>query len=94
MAASGRSEVAPAPQASYPPINVTPMTAPTAAPNEPVTAGAAAGPGPGTEVLPQQAPTSLEYLRPYLPVLTYMANQPNASNGLRDWVRTVRGVLV
>jgi hypothetical protein len=32
-------------------IPVTPLTAPTERPNEPVTAGADAGPGPGSDVL-------------------------------------------
>lgn len=100
MEASGRSYPVPAPKPARAPApaggngpGVTPFTAPSANPAEPVTAGADAGPGPGSDVLPQQAPTSLEYLRGYLPVLTYIANQPNASNELRDFVRTVRGVL-
>lgn len=41
-----------APPPAGPPPQVTPLSAPTQRPNEPVTAGAPIGPGPGTEAIP------------------------------------------
>jgi hypothetical protein len=47
-------KAAPLPQT--PQIPVTPIHAPTESPSEPVTAGAASGPGPGPSILTQGAP--------------------------------------
>lgn len=72
---------------------IVPMNAPTQRPNEPVTAGAASGPGPGPEALgitpPQQ--NDIAKLQSYLPMLNYMANQEGASWALRNIVRIIKG---
>ena len=68
-----------------------PFGAPTAQPNVPVTAGAALGPGPGTEALgiPNMQNQDLQQLVPYLPVFQAMANQPGSSRAARNLVRQV-----
>lgn len=61
---------------------VIPLTAPTQRPNEPVTAGAASGPGPGPEALGIKTMADQDYqqkLQSYMPVLNFMANLPGAS---------------
>ena len=72
---------------------VTPISAPTAQPNTPVTAGAASGPGPGMDALnlPDQQSEDLQKLKGYMPVLEFMANQPGASWAMRNVVRQVKG---
>jgi hypothetical protein len=78
---------------------VTPISAPTTRPNEPVTAGAAAGMGPGPEALtlPSVAGTQndpdLEMVRRYFPVLEYWANQPDTSQATKDYVQYLRGII-
>jgi hypothetical protein len=54
-----RSQQQGAPMAAQPQVptpSITPLHAPTARPDQPVTAGAAAGEGPGPDVLNQRAP--------------------------------------
>lgn len=75
---------------------VTPLTAPTTDPNQPVTHGAPVGAGanniPG---LPQ--PTSndpdLEAARNYFPLLQFWASQPGASQGTKDYVQYLGTIL-
>lgn len=89
---------APGPQGGQLPIQpadlsqVTPLDAPTARPDEPVTAGAAAGPGPGMDALGlgSQNDPGMQYLRQSLPALELMANMPIASDAFRQFVRRVR----
>ncbi len=72
---------------------VVPMNAPTARADEPVTAGAAAGAGPGPEALGLNTggnDPSVAYLRQILPALELMANSPYAGEAARDFVRQVR----
>ena len=75
------------------------LMAPTARPNEPVTAGAAMGAGPGMEALslPSTADTAqdpdLEMVRRYFPVLEYWANQPDTSQATKDYVQYLRGII-
>jgi hypothetical protein len=60
-----------------------------------VTAGAAAGPGPGPEVLGSQTGDNdpgWQYLVANLPVFELMANQPTASDSFRQWVRRIRAM--
>jgi hypothetical protein len=52
---AGSPPPAPGGQSFLPPGSLTPLEAPTQRPNEPVTHGAALGPGPGPETLPQGA---------------------------------------
>lgn len=70
--------------------NIVPMNAPTQRPGEPVTAGAASGPGPNSLGLPNQQQQDMIALQAYLPVLTFMAGQQNSSWGLRNLVRQIK----
>jgi len=71
---------------------VIPMDAPTQQAGVPVTAGAAAGAGPGMEALglADEQAEDLKSLVPYLPVLEFMANQPGASWAMRNIVRKAK----
>lgn len=71
---------------SQPPI--TPLTAPTMNPDEPVTAGINMGAGPGAEalMLPSNADNNAEFnksISSYYPVLSYIASRPNTSPDTR-----------
>lgn len=68
--------------------------APTQMPDEPVTAGAAMGAGPGLEALglPNQPDEDMRNLIKYLPVWEHMANQPGASKATRNLVRQLKGM--
>lgn len=67
---------------------------PSQRPDEPVTAGAAMGAGPGLESLglPNQPGDDMKALLPYLPVLESMANRPGASRASRNLVRQLKGM--
>jgi hypothetical protein len=67
---------------------------PSQRPDEPVTAGAAAGAGPGLEVLglPNQPGEDMKNLVKYLPVFEAMANVPGASKAARNLVRQLKGL--
>lgn len=92
------------PQASAPaPVRnplppVTPITAPTEFPNEPITSGVPVGAGPGPEALtlPQNADTDVDKARllSYLPAFEVAANQPNSSQAFRNYVRVLRSKLL
>jgi hypothetical protein len=89
QAASAPMAKAPSPTA--PPMNVvppqrpvTPLTAPTMNPDEPITAGVniGAGPGSGALMLPDDANNQAEFnksIESYYPVLSYIASRPNTS---------------
>ncbi|OEJ24284.1 hypothetical protein AS594_07075 [Streptomyces agglomeratus] len=66
----------------------------TQLPDEPVTAGAALGEGPGLEALglPDEPTEDMSNLLKYLPVLEHMANQPGASKAGRNLVRRLKGM--
>lgn len=75
---------------------VVPLGAASQSPDEPVTAGAAFGPGPGTEALGlsnSDNDPSVQNLRNILPALEIMANSPFAGPAFRQYVRRVRSVL-
>lgn len=74
---------------------VVPMGAPSARPWEPVTAGAASGPGAGPEALglTDDDDPGVAHLRNILPSLELMANQPSAGRALRQFVRRVRAMI-
>lgn len=76
-----------------PAASVIPMGAGTQNPGEPVTSGAASGPGPGLSSLglPNQQGDDMARLQSYLPVLNYMGNLSNSSWALRNLVRDVKG---
>lgn len=84
----------PSPPVSLPDVPVVPMNAPSSRPNEPVTAGANAGPGPGMDALglPDQMSQELSFLRARLPALEILANMPNSSLAVRSYVRRLRGM--
>jgi len=67
---------------------------PSQRPEEPVTAGAAAGLGPGLEALglPNQSGDDMKNLIKYLPVFESMANVPGASKAARNLVRALKGM--
>ena len=85
-----------APQRSMLP-DIVPLTAPTARPNEPVTAGGAVGAGPGTEALnlpPQQTGNEdIDTLIAYYPAMQFWANQVGTSQTTKDYVRYL-GTLI
>lgn len=68
--------------------------APTQMPDEPVTAGAELGEGPGPEALglPNAPGDDLRRLVAYLPVFEHMANQPGSSTAARNLVRQLKGM--
>lgn len=71
---------------------LTGMGAPTTMPNEPVTAGANAGPGPGSDVLGLPADVAKldsEHLRRYLPILIKRAQSESATPSFKKYVRTL-----
>lgn len=74
---------------------VVPFGAPTSRPGEPVTAGAASGPGPGMSALglSDDDDAGIQHLKDSLPALELMANQPTAGRALRQFVRRVRAAM-
>lgn len=70
------------------------LDAPTQMPDEPVTAGAALGDGPGLEALglPNAPDQDLRRLVAWLPVFEHMANQPGSSKAARNLVRQLKGM--
>lgn len=75
------------------------FSAPTQYPNQPVTAGADAGLGPGSEALglpqsPQMDPADQERLRSYLPALIAQAARPEATQSFRNYVRALRAQVM
>lgn len=75
---------------------VTSLYAPTQRPNEPVTHGVNVGPGGGAEVLnlPQQDNTNFNAaIKSYMPVLAYIADQPNTSPETRQVIKQLRDQL-
>jgi hypothetical protein len=75
-----------------------PLGAPSQFPNEPVTNGADAGPGAGSESLilpnisPQAQPQDMEKIRQYLPVMQFLSTLPNASQTTINYVRYLRSL--
>lgn len=74
---------------------VVPFSAPTNRPGEPVTTGAALGPGPGPEALgiaPKQIVNQdvSGKVSQYLPILEAMANMPDALPGSRMYVNLIK----
>lgn len=84
---------APAPAADL--SRVVPFGADSQRPGEPVTAGAAAGAGPGLEALgldPDRADAGVQYLRDLIPMFEVTAALPNSTVGLRQFLRRLRGM--
>lgn len=74
---------------------VVPLGADTAMPDVPITDGADAGPGRGSEILSGSAnqEQSNATLKAYLPALEFMANQPASSDAARNLVRMLKAQL-
>lgn len=74
---------------------VTPLSSPTARPNEPVTAGAALGAGPGPSALGGQpaqiASQDMGKISQSLPLFEMMANMNDASQSTRLFVNLLKG---
>ena len=83
-----------APEAVDPTAGLIGFGEPTQMPDEPVTAGAAAGAGPGLEALglPNQPDQDMRRLVQYLPVVEHMPNQPGSSKAARNLVRMLKGM--
>lgn len=78
--------------------SVTPLFAPTERPDEPITAGAPFGPGPGpaTPNVPQRGKIGqqhLEVMSRYLPVMRELAQQEDAPDRFRALVRFLEGSM-
>lgn len=72
---------------------VVPFGAPSQRPDEPVTAGAPSGPGPGPEALGignQGNDPGLQYVRQLLPMFELAAQLPTSSVEFRQFVRRLR----
>lgn len=72
------------------------LLAPTARPDEPPTAGIPLGPGPGpSAITPPMAPVTSDdtTIAKYLPMLEALADQPDATRAVRNYVRRLRGQL-
>jgi len=82
--------------ANLPPV--TPLTAPSTNPEEPVTTGIPVGLGAGPEALtlPKNEDTDIdrERLMSYLPALEAAALSPNSSQAFRNYVRLLRANLL
>jgi hypothetical protein len=75
---------APQMNVALPQTPVTPITAATMNPDEPITAGVDVGAGPGSEalMLPNDTSAEMEFnksIASYYPVLSYVASRPNTS---------------
>lgn len=74
---------------------VTPLFAPSESPDEPITAGAPFGPGPGpADSLQMSRPVNnLEVVAKYLPVLRQVATYEGAPDRFRALVRYIQGSM-
>lgn len=86
---------APMAKAPNPMADVVPLTAPTRRPDEPVTAGVDAGPGPGSEILGLKTPTDvtledLSKLSRYMPLMMEYADSPQSSGTMKAFVKYLR----
>lgn len=74
---------------------IVPFGAPTQRPDEPISAGApfGEGPGPSTAGPGGMDPKTAERLRSYLPVLILLASSPDADPATKQYVRQLRGEL-
>lgn len=71
----------------------TPLFAPSERPDEPITAGAPFGPGPGAPAeltLSEESSQELQTMRRYLPALESIANSPDGTPTFRRFVRYLR----
>jgi hypothetical protein len=86
---------APMARTPNPMADVVPLTAPSRRPDEPVTAGVDAGPGPGSEILGLKTPTDvtledLNKLSKYMPLMMQYADSPQSSGTMKAFVKYLR----
>lgn len=77
-------------------IPVTPLFSESQRPQEPVTTGIDMGAGAGSEVLGMRQPDDTNFranIAAYMPVLTYIAGQPDTSPETRQVIRQLRDML-
>lgn len=77
------------------PPPLTPLDAPTARPDEPVTAGAAVGPGPGPAdagIAPSMDAADFQNMKGLIPGLELIANLPQSNPSLRSFVRKLKSL--
>lgn len=76
--------------------DMIPMGAPTQSPNEPVTAGAALGPGIGPQAagIQNDAAASIAQLTPMIGSLEMMANLPSSTPEFRTFVRNLKAKAI
>lgn len=79
-------------QAGPTPADLIPFGAPTQNPGEPVTAGAALGPGIGPEAagISSDSDQTLDQLAGLLPSLAVIANLPSATPEVRSYYRALK----
>jgi hypothetical protein len=75
--------------------DIVPLSAPSRRPDEPVTAGVDAGPGPGREILGLKSPIDSEIedlskLAQYMPLLIQFADSPQSSGTMKAFVKFLR----
>lgn len=83
-----------APMAGQPAVPMPPsLGAPTARPDEPLTAGAPVGEGPGMDVLPTDSvyKQDMQMIAKYLPQFEAMAADESTPDSFRLFVRFIRG---
>ena len=92
----GSMPTATASAATAPGPNVIPLTAPSQDLSQPVTHGADAGAGPGTDSLGLNTANTVadqafqQQLASYMPVLMYIASRPDTSPETRNVIRQLR----
>ena len=75
---------------------ITPLYAPSARPQEPITTGVDIGAGAGSEALALRQPDDVNFrsaIQSYMPVLAYIADLPNTSPETRAAIRQLRDNL-
>lgn len=99
MAGSGMEQAVAAAMGMPASAPIVPLNAPSQRPDEPVTAGANAGPGPDMSSLglgQQDMAADANFkaaLASYMPVLTFIASRPNTSPETRNVIKQLRGML-
>ena len=75
--------------------DLVPINAPSAMPDQPITAGApiGAGIGPQAAGIPTEEQASVEQLRPLLPSLEFIANLPQSNPETRAFVRRLKAAV-
>ena len=75
---------------------VTPLTAPTQLPEQPITYGAPVGEGPNSVPgLPMQPSTDpdIDMIRSYYPIMQFYASQPGAAQSTKDYVNYLGTII-